>query len=573
MDRTQILRFFYFVALLLITVRLFYWQVIKGEELQVMAENQHQKTSTLQAQRGSIYFSDGSILTTNKPTYILFGMPKVIKDPDFVAEKLTKILYDTPGINLKGEELVSYLQSTKKIKEVLSQDLYWVQIEKNISLDKKLAIEKEGLPGIGFENLVSRFYPEASSGAHLLGFVGSDSGGRPTGYFGVEGFYNGELKGSSGLITEEKDARGLPILSGKFFKREATPGHDLILNIDRTVQYIAEKKLKAGILKYGAKAGSIIILEPKTGKILALASYPNYDPGSFSSFPGDLYKNPVVADSYEPGSTFKVLVLAAALEEKLVESDTKCDICSGPVQVSGHTIRTWNSKYRPEATMTDVIVHSDNTGMVFISRKLGLDNMYRYIQDFGFGSLTQVDLQDETTPEIRNIDDWREIDLATSSFGQGIAVTSIQMVRAVAAIANGGSLMEPQIVKAVKTKDKMVEIKPKVTRQILSPETTKKVTQIMVEAVEKGESRVFAPKGFKIAGKTGTAQIPVAGHYDPDKTIASFVGFAPADDPKFVMLVRYTEPSSSIFGSETAAPTFFEVAKELFTYFRITPTE
>lgn len=223
--------------------------------------------------------------------------------------------------------------------------------------------------------------------------------------------------------------------------------------------------------------------------------------------------------------------------------------------------------------MTDTIIHSDNTGMVFAGKKLGVDKLYEYIRNFGFGTLTGVDLQDETSPDIRPKDEWREIDLATASFGQGIAVTPMQIVRAVGAIANGGKLMEPQVVKEVRSEGKTTQIKPRMVKQPVSEESAKAVTAMMVDAVAKGEAKVFAPKGFKIAGKTGTAQIPVAGHYDPTKTIASFVGFAPADDPKFVMLVRYQEPTSSIFGAETAAPTFFAIAKELLAYYNIAPTE
>ncbi|KKQ78481.1 MAG: Peptidoglycan glycosyltransferase [Candidatus Daviesbacteria bacterium GW2011_GWF2_38_6] len=314
-------------------------------------------------------------------------------------------------------------------------------------------------------------------------------------------------------------------------------------------------------------------MDPKTGAILALASFPSYDPIKYFSFSSDYYKNPIVADTYEPGSTFKVLVMAAALNEELVEPDTTCDICNGPVQLGGFAIRTWNNKYYPDTTMKDVIIHSDNTGMVFTGMKLGLDKFHEYLENYGFGEPSDIDLQDESSPDLRPKDEWREIDLATASFGQGIAITPIQMVRAVASIANGGYLMEPHVVREIKDEKNTFEIKPKMIRQVIKENTAKIMTEMMVKAVDEGEAKWAKPKGFKIAGKTGTAQIPVAGHYDPNKTIASFVGFAPADDPKFVMLVLYNQPSSSIFGSETAAPTFFEIAKELFVYYKIAPTE
>lgn len=534
------------------------------DELSVRAEQQHTVSSRIEAPRGSIFSSDGALLGSNKPSFLLFGLPKTVKDADEVALKLaTVIVADPKDMQAKREEL----------RSKLLQDLYWVILEKSVGIGLKKKIEELNIEGVGFDSKMSRYYPEASSAAHVLGFVGADVVGVQTGYFGVEGFYNGQLKGVGGILTEEKDATGLPILMGKFLKKEAQKGHDLVLNIDRTVQYMVEKILKAGVEKYGAKSGSVVVMDPKTGAILAMASFPNYDPNNFASFPREYFRNPIVADSYEPGSTFKVLVMAAAINEGLVKPDTKCDSCSGPVQISGYTIRTWNNKYREELTMTDAIVHSDNTGMVFAGKKLGVDKLYEYIRNFGFGTLTGVDLQDESSPNIRRKDEWREIDLATASFGQGIAATPIQIVRGVAALANGGRLMEPQIVKEIREGDKITRVSPRVVRQVVSEEAASQVTSMMVDAVAKGEARVFAPRGFKIAGKTGTAQIPVAGHYDPTKTIASFVGFAPAEDPKFVMLVRYQEPTSSIFGAETAAPTFFAIAKELLAYYNIAPTE
>lgn len=557
MARIRFLRFCFLLFLLAILIRLFYWQVIRFDDLTIRAESQHLSTSTLDAPRGLILASDGSILAANKPTFLLFANPKLLEDKKEAAKKLAAVLEKDES----GEILAK-----------LRDDLSWVALQKDLDLEVKKEIEELNLAGVGFDSQSRRYYPEASSAGHILGFVGADSLGRQMGYFGIEGFYNGELKGSGGVLAEEKDARGLPILMGRFLKKEPQSGYALTLNIDRTVQHLVEKKLKLGMEKYGAKVGSVVVMEPKTGAILAMATFPNYDPNNFTEFPKESYKNPIVASSFEPGSTFKVLVMAAALNEDLVKADTKCDSCSGPVQISGYSIRTWNNKYQEEPTMTDVIVHSDNTGMVFTARKLGIDKLYKYIEDFGFGALTQIDLQDESSPDIRPKEEWREIDLATASFGQGVAVTPIQMVRAVSVIANGGYLMEPQVVREIKMRDRVKRIEPKVLSRPISEMAAKVTVGMMVEAVEKGEAKYLAPKGYKVAGKTGTAQIPIAGHYDPNKTIASFVGFAPADDPKFVMLVIYNQPSSSIFGAETAAPTFFEIAKELLLYYNIPPS-
>lgn len=557
---------FFLIFFAAILARLYYWQIVKADFLQASAEGQHFINVKVQASRGNIYFSDGSILASASPAFLLFGQPKLLTKDQIVS---TSYLLAKALVN-EGESVDDV---AKDFINKLSADLFWVPLKKQIAFEKRREIEDLNLTGVGFEQSSGRFYPEGSSSAHLLGFVGSDSKGGERGYFGLEGYYEGELKGIQGSLRHERDALGLPILIGNFLTLNAKNGKDLVLNIDRSAQFIVEQKLKEGLEKYGAKAASAVVMDPKSGAILALASYPNYDPLKFFDFPKDYYKNPIVADQYEPGSTFKVLVMSAALNEDKVAPDTKCDICDGPIALGGFTIRTWNNKYYPQTNMKDVIVHSDNTGMVFVGQKLGLDKFYEYLQNFGLGSPTDVDLQDESSPELRMKETWKEIDLATASFGQGIAMTPIQMIRVVAAIANGGYLMEPHVVKWIKDDKGDFEIKPKAIRQVIKESTSKVMTEMMVAAVEEGEAKWTRLKGFKVAGKTGTAQIPVAGHYDSNKTIASFVGFAPADDPKFVMLVRYDQPSASAFGSETAAPTFFEISKELFTYFKIAPSE
>lgn len=558
----------FLLFLIAIILRLFWWQLIKADQLQAQAEKQHFEQTAVSQIRGKIRYSDGSILASSNPSYLVYGLPKTIKESERwdMAYKLAKlIIKDNSGDKVE--------QLAKDILNKLSQELFWVPLYKNIDPQTKKEIEELKVSGVGFETGSSRFYPEGSSSAQLLGFVGSDAKGRSVGYFGLEGFYEGELKGVEGSVKNEKDALGLPILTGSFFQTRVKNGKDLHLYLDRSVQYILENALKKGLDKYGAKGVTAIVMNPKDGGILAMASFPNYDPANFSNYPSKYYKNPAVALTFEPGSTFKVMVMAAALNEDLLKVDTICDICSGPIQLGGFTIKTWNNKYFPKLSMKDVIIHSDNTGMVFVGKKLGLDRLYSYLENFGLGKLTNIDLQDETLSSLREKSEWREIDVATASFGQGIAMTPIQMISAVSALANGGKLMEPHVVKSIVDEGKVFEIKPKVVREVIKESSAKVITEMMVKAVEEGEAKWARPKGFKIAGKTGTAQIPISGHYDPDKTIASFVGFAPADNPKFVMLVIYDQPSSSIYGSETAAPTFFEIAKELFTYYKIAPTE
>ena len=263
--------------------------------------------------------------------------------------------------------------------------------------------------------------------------------------------------------------------------------------------------------------------------------------------------------------------MAAALDAGVVKPDTECDICSAPVTVNNYTIETWNSQYHPNSTMTSVIVNSDNVGMVFTGQKLGHDKFYDYLDKFGIGHPTGVDLQGEVNISLRKKGTWSDIDIATTTFGQGIAVTPIQILRAIGVIANGGKMIKPEVVRQIKSGTWSSDIKPQVGQQVISKTAASEITDMMVHAVTDGEAKWAAPKGFSIAGKTGTAQIPVAGHYDPTKTIASFVGFAPAKNPKFVMLVTLTTPQSSEWGAETAAPLWFHIAEDLFPYFGIQP--
>lgn len=569
MARLKILKIIFIVMATIILARLFYWQFISKIDSNVGAA---EKEAEIPAPRGEIYASDGFPLVTNQEAYLVYGKPHEIRDPQVIAEVIAPYViaekYATDEAQLSEEEKKQKKDETRAKedeieKRLANKSLFWVQVARKIPLFVKELLETKKIDGIGFERDEKRFYPEASMAAQLLGFVGSDKFGTDTGYFGLEGYYDRRLRGKPGRPGQESDPFGLPILVGKYRPIEPEKGSSLTLSIDRVIQFIVEQKLSLAVEKYGAKNGTVIVAHPQTGNILAMATFPTYNPATRLAFDEDLYKNPAVADTFEPGSTFKLITMSAALELDTVQPNTRCNICEGPRQIGGFEISTWNNKYYPNSTMTEVIEHSDNVGMTFVSQKLGIDKFYEYILKFGFGKPTGIDLQEESTGFVRPRDEWREIDLATASFGQGLAVTPIQMVQAVNTIANGGKLITPKVVQKI----------DRDTKQVISSKTAAQITEMMVNAVENGEARAFVPKGFRIAGKTGTAQIPVAGHYDPNKTIASFIGFAPADNPKFVMLVLFTEPSSSPFGSETAAPTFFEISKEIFNHFGILPTK
>lgn len=568
-----LLGFFLFFGCLIIT-RLYYWQVMTGEKLAAAAEGQYQISFEVPAKRGQILASDGFPLATTEEAYLIFAsLPDLKGSPEEIASKLAPILTDeeeaTPGGKISAQD--SLLNTEQLLKQRLDRtDLNWVPLKHKASRETKKEIEELLIEGIGFEEEQRRSYPEGSSSAHLLGFVGQDINGRDKGYFGLEGYYDLELKGRAGIVRRERDASGRPILVGQFKDEEQHPGRDLLTTIDRSIQYIIERELAEGLEHYGASSGTVFVMKPE-GAILAMAALPAYDPDKYQQYKKELYPNPNIAFSYEPGSTFKIAVMSAALNEGVVTPETRCDQCTGPRVIGEYTIRTWNEEYFPDCTMVEVIEHSDNVGMVFVGEKLGIDRLVEYLKRFGLGEKTGIDLEDELTPDLRADEDWKLIDLATASFGQGIALTPIQMARIAAVVANGGKLVHPYLVKQIIGEEKKITVEPKIEGEVISSAAAKVMTELMVNAVDNGEAKWAKPIGYRIAGKTGTSQIPVAGHYDEEKTIASFVGFAPADNPKFVMLVTLREPTSSPWGSETAAPLWFDIAKELFNYYGILP--
>ena len=550
---TFVILFFFVIA------RLFYWQVVKAEMLSGLAESQYSGIIKVLPKRGEIKTSDNFSIVSNKVTYLLFANPTEVKDKNKTITTLSSYLdFDVASVSSQ-----------------LTPDKLWVPVQSGIDTQKKENLEKLNIPGIGFEEHFSRFYPEASIAANLIGFVGKDESGRDKGYVGLEGFYDRYLRGKEGYAIELHDAMGRPILSKRTDSTtKGTDGGNLILSIDRSVQFLIEQKLKDGIGKYGALGGTIGIMDPSSGNIIAMASLPTFDPGKYWEYDENLFKNPFITNTYEPGSTLKPIVMASALDANLITPETKCTICGGPVSVSGYDLHTWNDKYYKNANMIEVIQRSDNTGMVFVAQKLGVDRMISYLTSFGMGELTNIDLQGETAPSLKPRSAWYDVDLATTGFGQGISVTPIELLTAFSALANNGQMMQPRVVTAFENPSgEILNIPTKVKGMPVSEKTAKIMTEILVNAVEKGEAQWTKLKGYRIAGKTGTASIPVKGHYDPNSTIASFIGFAPVDKPKFVMLVILNQPKTSIYAAETAAPLFFDIAKDLLSYYGIPPSE
>lgn len=552
MAKIRLIFFFFCLLFLAIVLKLFYLQVINP----VSSADNYLQYKKVTPQRGRIFDQNNQPVALNKTSYLLYIEPKKVKNRENLIEDLDEVL------KLGEATLESKIDETKD----------WVAVKSGIDIKIKERLAKFKLPSIGFEEQYQRTYPEASLAAHLLGFVGKNEKNEDIGYFGIEGYYEKDLSGLPGLIKGEKDVFGRHILLGRQENIEPENGRDLILTIDKSVQKIVKQKLKEGIERYKAKEGCIIVANPNTLEILGLSCLPDFDPEKYFEFSQGDFGNLAISSLYEPGSTFKPLIMAAAINEEKVKPDTIYNE-KGPVERSGYEIRTWNNKYTGKITMTQVLERSSNVGMVYVGDKLGKKNILKYLNLYGFGQRTGIDLQGETPGFLKSENQWYGIDYATTAFGQGIAISPIQMLTAFSAVINGGYLMRPHVVKEIVYPDGKEDIKPKKIRRVISEKTSQTLRKMLVSTVKNGEYKWAIPKGYEIGGKTGTSQIPVQGKYDPSKTIASFIGFAPADNPKFITLVVLKEPGASIYGSETAAPLFFEIAKDLFVYYNIAPNQ
>jgi cell division protein FtsI/penicillin-binding protein 2 len=623
--RTHILAILLYGGFFAILSRLFFWQVIQGDSLQAIAQSQYQRTLAFSGQRGEIRTSDGYTLATNQTAYRLFANPQDVTNTQEIASQITPILEEYYARNQEWhDQMIRLVENKTKLQEFNSTDSAvvekqtaadedesdsststatqlptdaevqkdqninsdnlealllkrlnrtdrtWISLAARIDEQAKKEIEALKIHGLGFDAYTFRSYPERDLAATLLGFVGKNEHGEDLGYFGVEGGLNNELKNRH---TQTKFDTGL--FGFQLFQSRSQPqginGRDVTLSIRRDVQNVLETELAKGLQRYGAIKGEIIVIEPKTGKILGIATLPHYHPALFYEFDSDLYRNSAVSDLFEPGSTFKPLIVAAGIDAGVINPDTQCPRCDGPVRVAGYQIRTWNNEYIPNITMTEALEKSDNTAMVYIAQELGSEKLRSYIKQFGIGDQTTDDLQeDRNTPLPER---WGPVELATRSFGQGISMTSLQLTRAIAAIANNGLLMQTSVLESIydPITGNSMYVEPRSIRQVISPEAAQKVTKMMVSAAEHGEAKWTASRTHTIAAKTGTAQIAVKGGYDPNKTIASYVGFGPANDPKYVMLVKLVEPSSSHWASETAAPLWHKVAQQLHLLLEIPP--
>ncbi len=555
--RIRIFGVLFILAFCVISVRAYQLQVVEAPELRARADQQRNHVVKLAPRRGSIVDRHGSPLAVSLQVDSLYADPVLIQDPAATAKKLAPIL------DIPQPELFKRLTATGR---------RFVWLQRMMDPDVAAEVRQLRLPGLVFVNERKRFYPQSTIGAHVVGFTGLD----PRGLEGIELEYDRLLQGEPELLLSIKDARGREMATGEASVQGGATGHNLQLTLDRSLQYIAEKELVRVVRESNAIGGTLVMLEPASGRVLALASWPEFNPNLAGRYPADQRRNRAICDIYEPGSTFKPFLLAGVLEEGLMTPEQTVYCEQGRYSVGGSVVR--DHRKFGDLNLGEMLKFSSNIGFVKLGKELERDRYYRYLRLFGFGSRTGIDFPGEVSGLIRPPSRWFEIDLAAMSFGQGLSVTPIQMATAMAAIANGGLLMEPYLVETITDEDHRVVRRrlPEVRHRVISERTAAQVRDMMVAVTEPGGTGIRAAvPGFRVAGKTGTAQKvdSVTGGYSVDKRIASFIGFVPAENPAVVIAVTVDEPQGDVYGGQVAAPAFARVASQTLNHLRILPRE
>lgn len=536
-------RLVFLIALLVLLTGLVIVQLVRYQVLlQIPAGSAgSQLIQSEPARRGWIYDRNGFVLAADEPRYMIL-YDRNGGDPDRAARDLTPVIGLTP----------------EKFREMIGSGLVQTRLARDLPSEAGKRVRALEITGVTAQAYWKRIYPENTLAAHVLGFVNEDR----TGYYGLEGQYNGWLNGTA-IESDIPDVR---------------PGADLVLTLDRTAQAIAEEELARGLQDTGATSGSIIVMNPRSGEILAMASAPTFNPNQYADLAKadtNQFINPAVSSNFEPGSTFKIFTMAAALDLGLVTPETIYND-TAYIEIGGQVIWNWDRAAHGETDMVGLLARSLNVGAATLAMQLGQQNFYRYVRAFGIGRPTGVDLQAEAAGQLRTRDadpgNWSESDLGTNSFGQGVSATPIQMIAAVAAVANDGVLVQPHLVKQIVKGVNATAAKTVQVGRPISAKTAHTLTDMLVQVVDREVPFARVP-GYRVAGKTGTAQIPVPGGYDDPWTIASFIGYAPAGNPQLIIMVKLDRPTLSPYGSETAAPVFQKLATRLFAVLDIKPDD
>jgi len=541
---------FFVVLFVALVSRAFQLQVLSSAALKEKATKQHTRALALQPERGMILDRNGKVLSASVPVDSVCADPSRITNPQKVSAKLSSVL----GID------------RRKIKRMLARNRNFCWIARKINPDQARKIQELKIDGIYFIKEPKRFYTNTVLAAHVLGFVGMDA----KGLAGLELKYDRYLRRMPKKILWGKDARGhrFCLEDAPVIDKDNT-GYNLLLTIDSRIQHIVELQLKEARERTEAKGGLVVVMEPKTGEILAMACEPGFNPTVFNKYTGAARRNRAITDCFDPGSIFKPFLVAAAVEDGIIAEDDVFDCENGSYHVGDKFIHEAQRKKYKELSVREILKYSSNIGSAKVAEKLGKEKFYRSIVTYGFGAKTGIDLPGEASGIVRKPHRWTDVDLATTAFGQGISVTAIQVITAMSAIANRGMLMKPHIVRALVDKKGRVieEFTPTSIKRVLSPLTAQRITSMMVGVVgdEDGTGRNAWIADVTVAGKTGTSQKydVEAGHYSSKKVTASFVGFLPAEEPRMVVLVLLDEPKKMRWGGQAAAPVFKNISEQV----------
>ena len=555
--RLRVLFAFFAVATLLLSARLAYWQTVGRADLLSRATDQVHSDLVVAAQRGVIRDRNGAILATTVELRSLYAIPGLMTDRDGTDLKPRVAAALAPILGEKADVLRAAFESGAE----------WLFVRRRLPEDVATRIASLHLAGLGFEMEPKRLYPNGAVGAQVLGFVNDDG----VGQYGVEGRYAAELSGTPGRLVVARDPANRELALGLRAAVPAKNGDDLSLTIDLAVQKAVERELAAVVEREKATGGVIVVLDPKDGAVLALASSPTYDPARVGSAEAEALRNRAISWTYEPGSTMKAITVAAALDKGVITPTTSYQDV-GYAVIGGRKLCNAQCKVYGPTTVTQILARSQNAGAVFVASKLGAADLNAYLKSFGFGQRTGVDLSAETTGIVRPLAEWYPVDLGTISFGQGLSITPLQLATAYAAIANGGTLYQPYVVASRRDADGEHRTAPVAVRRVISEETSATLVTMLTTTVDSGIANAAALKGYSVAGKTGTAQIPSdEGRYVDDAYISSFAGFVPAIDPRMVVVVVLEKPQSKLLGTVPAMNTFKAIATDALRYARVQP--
>jgi cell division protein FtsI (penicillin-binding protein 3) len=554
--RITIVAVFFAAGLAMILARATQLQVLERDKLARIALAGYRGIVKLPPKRGTIYDREGHELALTVEVDSIYVHPHHVQNKAQAAKLLSKIL------DMKEKALLGLLKSERP----------FVWIDRKVAPEKIRQVKALGIEGVGFTAEARRYYPGREIAGHVLGFAGEDNQGLE----GIEKKFDKLLRGPEYTLIQMRDALGRPFYVNRPAPEESEI-RDLILTIDKDIQYAAEQALKKTVEETRAKNGHAIVADVDTGEILAMAVVPQFNPNVFWTHQPNQWRNRAVTDSYEPGSTIKAYLLAAALDSSLVSPETKFFCENGEYKVGANTIHDHDRKGHGMLSVSEIITFSSNIGAVKIGQRIGYKKFHDYLEKFGFGAKTEIDLPGEQDGFMRSVKDAKEIEKATSYFGQGMTVNSLQLVMAMAAIANGGKLMRPYVVKAVKDQQGKVirETHPQVVRKVMSPETARRATQILESVVKEkgGTGNLAAIKGYRVAGKTGTSQKvdPATRRYSSRNYVTLFVGFTPVENPRLALLVLVDEPEAKKYGGLVAAPIFRDIGAWSLNHLRVLP--